>query len=159
MKAYRLARNPYANSLSGKGAALKGARWNSVGVEMIYTASNRSLAMAEVAVHLTAATVPDDYMMVVLDLPDNLEIQEVPAASLPDGWNVFPYSGATQSIGDDFIRENRVPVLQVPSAVVQGDFNLLLNPYHPAFKEITIEQIERFPFDSRMFRSFPPDRD
>ena len=108
--------------------------------------------MAEVAVHLTAATVPDDYMMVVLDLSDDLEIQEVLTTSLPNGWNAFPYPQATQSIGDDFIRENRIPVLKVPSAVVQGDFNLLLNPYHPAFKKITIEQIERFPFDSRMFR-------
>ena len=151
MKAYRLARKPYANSLSGKGAAPHGARWNSVGVEIIYTASNRSLAVAEVGVHLTAATVPDDYMMVTIDIPDDLEIQQVLAASLPDGWNVFPYSTATQSIGDDFILNNRVPVLKVSSAVVQGDFNLLLNPYHPAFKEITIEQTERFPFDSRMF--------
>jgi len=107
--------------------------------------------MAEVGVHLTAATVPDDYMMVTIDIPDDLEIQQVLAASLPDGWNVFPYSTATQSIGDDFILNNRVPVLKVPSAVVQGDFNLLLNPYHPAFKEITIEQTERFPFDSKMF--------
>jgi RES domain-containing protein len=152
MKAYRLARKPYANSLSGKGAALKGARWNSVGVEMIYAASNKALALAEVAVHLTAATVPDDYMMVVLDIPDALEIQEVLSTSLPEGWNVFPYSRATQSVGDDFIRENRVPVLKVPSAVVRGDFNLLLNPHHSAFKEITIEETERFPLDSRMFR-------
>jgi RES domain-containing protein len=159
MKAYRLARRPYANSLSGKGAALKGARWNSAGVEMIYTALNRSLALAEVAVHLTAATVPDDYMMVVLDVPDDLEIQEILTVSLSDGWNVFPYSRETQSIGDEFIRKNRIPVLKVPSAVVRGDFNLLLNPHHPAFKAITIEQMERFPFDSRMFRSLPPDGD
>ena len=157
MKAYRLARKPYANSLSGKGAALKGARWNSIGVEMIYTALNRSLALAEVVVHLTAATVPDDYMMVVLDIPGDLEIQEILTTSLSDDWNIFPDSRETQSIGDEFIRENRIPVLKVPSAVVQGDFNLLLNPYHPAFQAITIEQIERFPFDSRMFHSFPPD--
>jgi RES domain-containing protein len=151
MKAYHLAREPYANSLSGKGAAIKGARWNSVGVEMIYTASNRSLAMAEVSVHLTAATVPDDYMMVTLDIPDDLEIEEISDSSLAEGWNVFPYSASTQTIGDDFIRENKFSILRVPSAVVQGDFNLLLNPYHPDFKKIAIEQIEKFPFDSRIF--------
>ena len=44
-----LAREKFAGSLSGKGAAISGARWNSVGIEMIYTAANRSLAMAEVA--------------------------------------------------------------------------------------------------------------
>lgn len=151
MKVYRLARAPYANSLSGKGAAIKGARWNSIGVEMIYTASNRSLAMAEVAVHLTAATVPDDYMMVALSIPDELEVDEISGSLLSEGWNAFPYTTSTQTIGDDFIRTNKTALLKVPSAVVQGDFNLLLNPYHPDFKKIAIEQIEKFPFDSRIF--------
>ena len=151
MKVYRLAREPYAKSLSGKGAALKGARWNSVGVEMIYTASNRALAMAEVAVHFTAATLPEDYMMVVLNIPDDLRVQAFSLSLLPADWNVFPHSPSTQSIGDGFILENKFPILRVPSSVVQGDFNLLLNPYHPDFKKIVIEQIEKFPFDSRIF--------
>jgi RES domain-containing protein len=152
MKAYRLAREPYANSLSGRGAAIRGARWNSVGVEMVYTASNKSLAMAEVVVHLSAATVPDDYMMVTLEIPDYLEIKEVVPSALPKDWNVFPYSTVTQYLGDDFIHDNKVPVLRMPSAVVQGEFNLLLNPYHPDFKKIKIEAIEKFSFDSRLFR-------
>jgi RES domain-containing protein len=46
MELFRLCREKYIKPLSGKGAAIKGARWNSVGVELIYTASNRSLAMA-----------------------------------------------------------------------------------------------------------------
>lgn len=54
--AYRLARKKYPVELSGRGAALRGARWNSPGTEIIYTARNRALAMAEVAVHLTIAT-------------------------------------------------------------------------------------------------------
>ena len=66
MQAFRLSREKFASPLSGKGAAIKGARWNSIGVELIYTASNRSLAMAEVAVHFTLATIPDDYMMVTI---------------------------------------------------------------------------------------------
>jgi len=51
MEVFRLSRAKYADQLSGYGAALKGARWNSRGVEMIYAAENRSLAMAEVLVH------------------------------------------------------------------------------------------------------------
>ena len=56
MEVYRLTRQKFASRLSGKGAAIKGARWNSPGVEIVYTAVNRSLAMAEVAVHFTLAT-------------------------------------------------------------------------------------------------------
>ena len=77
MELFRLCREKYIKPLSGKGAAIKGARWNSVGVELIYTASNRSLAMAEVAVHFTMATLPDDYMMVTIQVPDDLKIKTI----------------------------------------------------------------------------------
>jgi len=53
MEVYRLAQARYAKDLTGKGAAAKGARWNSPGEELLYTAQNRSLAMAEIAVHFT----------------------------------------------------------------------------------------------------------
>jgi RES domain-containing protein len=36
MEVFRLSREKYAATLSGKGAAIRGERWNSVGVEMIY---------------------------------------------------------------------------------------------------------------------------
>lgn len=153
MKLYRLSREMYANSLSGAGSAFKGARWNSVGVEIIYTAESRALAMAEVMVHLTAATVPDDYMMIVLSTPDTMAMEEVSVSDLPSGWNVFPYLTVIQKIGDSFVRENRFPLLRVPSAVVPGDFNILINPHHADFRHIAIDNIEKFPFDTRIFHS------
>lgn len=83
MKVFRLAREKFATSLSGKGAALKGARWNSVGIELIYTAMNRSLAMAEVAVHFTFTTLPEDYMMITIDIPDDIPIKKHSIEELP----------------------------------------------------------------------------
>ena len=152
MEAFRLSREKYAAPLSGKGAAMKGARWNSVGVEMIYTASNRSLAMAEVAVHLTLATVPKDYVMLTLYLPDHISLQKLTVADLPDDWNAFPHPNSTQAVGDKFISDNKYCVLQIPSAVTQGDFNLLVNPYHSEFSKIKIIEMEKFPFDERIFK-------
>ena len=77
MEVYRLSREKFANTLSGKGSAIKGARWNSVGVEIIYTAANRSLAMAEIAVHFTLATLPVDYVMITIFIPDNISFQKI----------------------------------------------------------------------------------
>lgn len=153
MKTYRLSRAAFANDLSGAGSSFKGARWNSIGTEMIYTAQSRALAMAEIMVHFTAAMVPADYMMVILDIPDNLNIKNLTVDELPPNWNVFPYLSSTQFIGDSFIHENKFPVLRVPSSVVSGEFNYLLNPHHPEFKRISIEKTEKFPFDSRIFHS------
>lgn len=152
MEVFRLARSKFANILSGKGAALKGARWNSVGFELLYTASNRSLAMAEVAVHLTIATLPEDYMMVTILIPDDIPIKKFPPNKLPENWNAFPYHTKTQLIGDQFIVDNKFCVLQIPSAVTQGDYNLLINPNHPDFKRISIISKEKFPFDKRIFK-------
>jgi RES domain-containing protein len=152
MEAYRLSREMYASALSGKGAALKGARWNSVGVEMIYTAGNRSLAMAEVAVHFTLATLPADYVMVTIHIPDGISLKKLSSADLPADWNTFPHPVSAQAIGDIFIAENKYCVLQIPSAVTQGDYNLLINPNHPDFKGIKIISIEKFPFDKRIFK-------
>ena len=152
MEAYRLTRKKFASTLSGKGAALKGARWNSIGVEMIYMAANRSLAMAEVAVHFTLATIPEDYMMNTIFIPDDIAIKKLHTSDLPPYWNQFPHPSTTQAIGDKFIAENKFCVLQIPSAVTQGDFNLLINPRHSAFKRIKIVGTEKFPFDKRIFR-------
>lgn len=152
MEVFRLARSKFASILSGKGAAFHGARWNSIGVELIYTASNRSLAMAEVAVHLTLATLPEDYMMVTILIPSDVAIKKFPVNKLPANWNAFPHHPKTQFIGDQFVAENKFCILQIPSAVTQGDFNFLINPMHPDFKRISIISKEKFPFDKRIFK-------
>lgn len=152
MEVYRLSREKFAGTLSGKGAAIKGARWNSVGVEIIYTAANRSLAMAEVAVHFTLATLPGDYMMISIFIPNDISLQKLNVTDLPVDWNTFPHPATTQAIGDQFIFDNKDCVLQIPSAVTQGDYNLLINPNHPDFKRINIIVTEKFPFDKRIFK-------
>lgn len=152
MEVYRLSRKKHSASLSGLGAAIKGARWNSVGVELIYTALNRSLAMAEVAVHFSLATMPDDYVIMTINIPDNTSIQKINAADLPVGWNTFPHPTFTQAIGDKFVSDNKKCVLQVPSAVTSGDYNILINVKHPEFSKTRIIDVQPFPFDKRIFR-------
>ncbi|MCC6253070.1 MAG: RES family NAD+ phosphorylase [Bacteroidia bacterium] len=152
MKVFRLAREKHATPLSGKGAAMYGARWNPVGIELIYTAQNRSLAMAEVAVHLTLATLPDDYMILTIDIPDDIKIKQLTEADLPTDWQEFPHPASTQDIGRDFVIENDYCVLIIPSIVTQGDYNVLINPNHKDFSKITITSIDKFPFDKRIFK-------
>src|SRR5882724_12409503 len=152
MEIYRLSREKFAGTLSGIGAALKGARWNCVGVELIYTAANRSLAMAEVIVHFTLATIPSDYVMITIFVPDDIGISQLPSTNLLPDWNAWPHSVSTQAIGDRFVRENKYALLKTPSAVTQGDFNLLINPFHPDFKRIQIIDTQKFPFDKRIFK-------
>ena len=152
MDLYRLSRDIHGKVLSGKGASISGGRWNSPGIEIIYTASNRSLAMAEIAVHFSLATLPAGYMMMTIYVPDSVSIAEVDSKTLPEGWNQFPPIKQTQVIGDQFITEGNICLLKVPSAVTQGDFNFLINPRHPEFRKIKITGYDPFPFDRRLFK-------
>lgn len=151
MEIYRLFREKYGNPLSGKGAAIKGGRWNSKGFEMIYTASGRCLAMAEIAVHFSLGTLPKDYQMAILYLPDDISLKLINRAGLPVFWNRFPHISATQKIGNKFILDNEFCILKVPSVVVPGEFNLLINPAHHEFKKIKPVDISAFMFDQRLF--------
>ncbi|MDI9309103.1 MAG: RES family NAD+ phosphorylase [Limnohabitans sp.] len=152
MEVFRLGRKKYPIALSGKGAAICGGRWNSKGYEVIYAANSRALAMAEVAVHLSLAALPNDYVMMTVFIPEDVSMQILDIKKLQIDWNVFPHSFSTQVLGDDFLRNNEFCVLKVPSAVVKGDFNFLINPYHSDFDKIKIIAQEDFPFDKRIFK-------
>lgn len=151
MLVFRLTRKKYPIELSGKGSARSGNRWNSKGTEIIYCADSRALAMAEVAVHLTVATLPGDFVMMEIFIPDDVSMVQLIEDDLHEGWNSYPHLVSTQKHGDEFIRSNRACVLKVPSAVVKGDYNYLINPRHSDFTKISIRDVYDFPFDHRIF--------
>jgi RES domain-containing protein len=78
-------------------------------------------------------------------------LQKLTVTDLPTDWNIFPHPATTQIIGDKFVSDNKYCVLQIPSAITQGDYNILINPNHPEFKQIKITVTEKFPFDRRIF--------
>ncbi len=108
--------------------------------------------MAEVLVHLPLTDVPNDMMMATIGLPDDILIEKISDDELPSTWNVFPHTKATQEIGDRFVAKRSSCVLQVPSVVTRGDFNLLINPHHSQFPSIKFLRLEKFRFDRRLFR-------
>lgn len=152
MQLFRLSKEKYANSLNGFGAAKFGNRWNSKGVEIIYTAESRALAMSEVLVHLSLAMLPKDFVMVTVQIPETTSISNLEQNELPQFWNIHPPNTATQKVGDNFINEGKFCLLKVPSAVVPGDFNFLINPHHSEISKISISEIIGFPFDPRIFK-------
>jgi RES domain-containing protein len=148
---FRLAKAKYSYDISGNGAFKTGGRWNSKGIAMVYTSDSRALCTAEIAIHTPLGLLPVDYKIITIEIPDSIIIKTLAKSKLPSDWNSIPHSGSTQEIGDKFIKLNKSAVLKVPSAVVQGDFNYLLNPKHSDFKKVKIRKVEPFVFDSRLF--------
>ena len=151
MIVFRLAKSKYSRDLSGKGAEKTGGRWNSKGVTMVYTSESRALCTAEIAVHIPLGIMPKDFELISVEIPDSIKIFELSVNDLPKDWNSIPHSGKTQKLGDKFIRENKHAVMKVPSAVVQGDFNYLINSDHEDAKNVKIIKLESFVFDQRLF--------
>lgn len=151
MIVFRLSRQKYKNELSGYGASLNGQRWNSKGTEVIYTAQTRALANSEVAVHIALGILPKDYHMVEIEIPDSIPILKLKDNELPLGWNALPSKPASQFIGDNFVKNNKYVAIRVPSVVVLGEYNFIINPAHPEFKLIRIINSYPFPFDPRYF--------
>ncbi|WP_425637792.1 RES family NAD+ phosphorylase [Algoriphagus yeomjeoni] len=151
MRVYRLSKSKFSSDLSGKGAELAGGRWNSKGKAVLYTSQSRALCTAEIAVHTPLGNIPTDYELVEIIIPENIEVQEIEVSDLSQDWKAIPHSHAAQLLGDKFLAENRFLVLKVPSAVVQGDFNYLINTLHRRFYEVEISLTEPFDFDARLF--------
>jgi len=152
MIVFRLSKQEWCSDLSGKGAGISGGRWNSRGNNLLYTSPSRALCTAEIAVHIPLGIIPVDYFLVSIEIPENVPVRIVRKEDLPAGWRKFPFDQATQKIGDHFIREKKFLVMEVPSAVVPGDLNYLINPDHPAFNRIKIVSAEPYDFDLRLFR-------
>ena len=58
MIVFRLCKSMFKDDLSGRGAEIAGGRWNNRGRPMLYTAENRALCTAEIAVHTPLGIVP-----------------------------------------------------------------------------------------------------
>jgi len=148
MQVYRIALAKYAGKLVASGNA---ARWSSNDIEVIYTASSRSLACLENVVHRSQ----DDLLMLefvvlTIDCPDDIKIQTVSLNTLPANWAEYDQLRITQQIGDNWVKESITAMLQVPSAIVNEEVNYLLNPNHPDFKHIKLIKTQPFTFDGRI---------
>jgi RES domain-containing protein len=152
MRFWRICRRRYAaEAATGEGARLFGGRWNSRGVRMVYASTSLALAAVETFVNLEPNLQPTDLVSIAGEIPDPLRIQQLDLKELPAGW----YQSRDESlrqIGDEWIRAGPTVALQVPSAAIQGEWNVLLNPAHPDFPKITFHKPQQFEFDTRMFR-------
>ncbi len=149
MKVWRLCKRRHA-ALDGEGARLAGSRWNSRGTAVVYASDSLSLAALELLVHCDPALLPDDLVAIAIEIPDGLARRRIEIAELPRSWRRHPAPESLARMGDLWAKEMPSAVLSVPSAVVPGERNVLLNPQHPDFGRIRVGRLERFALDARL---------
>jgi len=152
MIVYRITKTRYINDLTGTGARQYGGRWNHKGTGIIYASESRSLAILEYLVHVPLSILPSDLSIVSISIPDTINLNEIPAFSLPENWKIYPAPLKLADIGTNWAMSNESLLLRVPSVVVEHEFNILINPSHPDIKHVSILNAEKYLFDDRLIQ-------
>lgn len=149
---YRIVPKLHARDLSGTGAQLFGGRWNPKGFAAIYTAETAPQALLEFLPHFTGSCIPPDLMLVSIDVPDTLSIEEIKKKDLPADWDAFPWPPSTVEMGRNWISKLGSAALRVPSVMFPYGiaWNLVLNPSHGDCATIRIIEVTPLSLDSRL---------
>lgn len=152
MFVYRIAKTQYIRDLSGMGARLYGGRWNHKGIGIVYTAESRALATVEYLVHVPLSLLPGDLSLATLHIPDWVTPKTLAVVDLPAHWRDYPAPPALADLGMQWSLAPETMLLRVPSAVVEHEWNVLINPLHPDMPHVAIAQVEAYQFDARLLR-------
>ncbi|WP_369819996.1 RES family NAD+ phosphorylase [Synechococcus sp. 1G10] len=68
--------------------------------------------------------------LLTIELPDGLTTEAL-EPTIPEGWNSVPAPESLQALGSTWLKSGRSAALNVPSAVITIERNVLLNPRHP----------------------------
>jgi RES domain-containing protein len=154
MRLWRIEKSVFANEVrTGNGAQIHGGRWNSPGRPAIYCAGSLSLAMLEVLAHVsTEEDAGEKRVFFTVDVDDQW-VEEIAMTDLPRSWRSALNVGPCRRLGDAWLGRGHSVALRVPSALVAGEFNGILNPVHPHYRKAAIWSARKaLRLDSRLFQ-------
>lgn len=138
-------------AFSGEGARRVSGRWHHRGTAVVYASESLALSVLEKFVHLGFGGSRIAFVYFRIDIPGALSIEEVKVSHLPRNWTESPPPDETKNIGTDWAKTGRTAVLKVPSVLIPGNCNFLLNPAHRDFRKMRISKPIVFAFDERMW--------
>jgi RES domain-containing protein len=141
-----------ADDLSGGGAQAVGGRWNRKGTAAVYASTSIALATLETLAHLGGNISIRNAFLVRITVPQAVwdQRRSVSLASLPRAWLAEPPGAASIEFGDTWLRARSHAVLLVPSIIVPEEYNVVINPAHPAVSQITAKVMRQSVDDPRL---------
>lgn len=133
---------------SYEGSRLFPGRWNTPSSPMIYCSEHYSTAMLEKLVHGSGQMPPDQHS-VEITIPPGATYEQITVHSLK-GWD-YQDRQISRAFGEQWFIEQRSLLLLVPSVVARMERNVLINPFHPGFGEVTHGEAEPVLWDDRLF--------
>ena len=140
--------------LTGIGGLKVAGRWHEKGRQVVYAADHPSTALLETLVHLEIdlEDVPENFQLIEIDVATALQIDTIDEAALEElsaGWR--DDVRISRQLAVPWFRELKTPILRVPSAILPGVSNFLINPLHVDAVKIVIVGTKKHPYDVRLF--------
>jgi Uncharacterized conserved protein len=135
MLVYRIVHKIYSKGLYASGIQ---GRWNSAGKKVIYSAESIALAFLENMVRRQGVGFNQDFKIMMIEIPDEIDITSISPDQLKDGWRNSNDYSKCQSLGDQWYNEAKTLILKVPSAILPESYNYVINTQHVAFKNVQI---------------------
>ncbi|WP_298711839.1 RES family NAD+ phosphorylase [Chitinophaga sp.] len=135
MLLFRITHKKFSQELYASG--IKG-RWNGPGRKVIYCAESISLAFLENMIRRQGVGFNDDFKIMIIEVPDDLEITVINPGDLPAQWRDFKDYSHCQPLGNKWYDDADTAILKVPSAVLPESSNYVLNSQHPAFRRVRL---------------------
>jgi len=153
LRLWRITTRNWALDTLCDGARLYGGRWNPVGYPVMYAGATIEICALEKFVHLAGVAHPP-LVLVALDLPDDEALyRRSQIAGLPLDWAELPAPASAQEYGRKWLASGSELAMFVPSAIIPEVANAVINPRHPAYRELKLAIMRDFSFDARMFKA------
>ena len=144
---FRVAQNQHASHVfSGDGGLYVAGRWNQKGAKAIYCSQSISLCTLEWLSHNGLSVSGFGNFKFSIEIPEDLIIQYT-ISDLPQAWSITPSPNSNRDFASkNFYTPNKYLAMAVPSIMVPEEFNLVINPLHPAFVKVkhTIRSLGEF---------------
>lgn len=151
MRVWRFHRSIY-DPLDTTGSQAFGGRWNPRGVPVLYASLTYAGALLELIAHASAPRHPPrDHVASLLEIPDDAGLARI-EPPYPRGWDHPDDYRVARRLAEQWLTGRNDLCLEVPS--VPGapvERNLVINPRHPRFGEVTpIERVGPI-YDARLW--------
>lgn len=126
--------------------ATGGGRWSPPGKACVYASLSPAGAMLEYLAHNPDGA-PPGLLLATAELPAGTTLAE---CNEPSTWRDLPYRQEVQQVGADWLGSGRSLALRVPSALVDGETNVLLDPSHPGYAAVQVQSLAPVRVDPRL---------
>ena len=135
MLIYRIVHKTYSKELFASGIQ---GRWNSAGKKVIYCAESIALAFLENMVRRQGVGFNRDFKIMIIDVPDNIEMTPITSAQLKQNWRDIKDYSICQPVGDKWYNDGKTLILKVPSAILPESYNYIINTMHINYKKVRL---------------------